>query len=161
MSEAETEGEEPTNSLGLHNVPPAESAGASTPREHRGRPGTSSRRRPTLAQTAHDLRTLLTTISAFVPSALLRALRIVGYPLRRFAAALLHASAMVLHRRGQLASGLVYDLLVLFWKALVNIFFREIRSRGAWKVPKDGEGAIIFVVAPHNNQVRLLDFPRA
>lgn len=61
---------------------------------------------------------------------------------------------MALHKRGSLASNMFYDLLVMMWKAMINLFFREIRSRGAWKVPREGEGAVIFVVGPHHNQVR-------
>lgn len=61
--------------------------------------------------------------------------------------------AMALHKRGALATSMLYDLLVVMWRTVINIFFREIRSRGAWKVPKDGEGAVIFVVGPHHNQV--------
>ncbi|PCH42968.1 glycerol-3-phosphate O-acyltransferase [Wolfiporia cocos MD-104 SS10] len=33
---------------------------------------------------------------------------------------------------------------------MVNIFFREIRSRGAWHIPR--EGPVIFAAAPHNNE---------
>ncbi|ORY58696.1 hypothetical protein BCR35DRAFT_271133, partial [Leucosporidium creatinivorum] len=59
---------------------------------------------------------------------------------------------MVLHKRGALASSMFYDLMVFWWKSVITIFFREIRSRGAWKVPGEGEGAVIFVVGPHHNQ---------
>jgi hypothetical protein len=37
---------------------------------------------------------------------------------------------------------------------MVDIFFREIRSRGSYRIPR--RGAVIFVAAPHANQVRLL-----
>ena len=47
---------------------------------------------------------------------------------------------------------LVYDAALLFWRAVTNIFFREIRPRGAFNIPR--EGPVIFVAAPHNNQVR-------
>ncbi|SRR5258705_6342952 len=46
---------------------------------------------------------------------------------------------------------MTYDTILLFWRIVVNIFFREIRPRGAWNIPKDG--AVIFVAAPHSNQV--------
>ncbi|KAF9519980.1 hypothetical protein BS47DRAFT_1374859 [Hydnum rufescens UP504] len=48
------------------------------------------------------------------------------------------------------ASSLSYDTVLYFWRGVVNIFFREIRPRGAWNIPKDG--AVIFVAAPHHNQ---------
>ncbi|KAJ3819838.1 glycerol-3-phosphate O-acyltransferase [Lentinula raphanica] len=44
-----------------------------------------------------------------------------------------------------------YDLSMHFWKLIVNIFFREIRTRGAFNVPP--EGPVIFVGAPHANQM--------
>ncbi|KAG9019495.1 hypothetical protein FRB90_001568 [Tulasnella sp. 427] len=47
-------------------------------------------------------------------------------------------------------SALTYDTVLLFWRIVVNIFFREIRPRGAWNIPKDGP--VIFVAAPHHNQ---------
>ncbi|KAK7467110.1 Glycerol-3-phosphate/dihydroxyacetone phosphate acyltransferase [Stygiomarasmius scandens] len=43
-----------------------------------------------------------------------------------------------------------YDASILFWRLIVNIFFREIRPRGAFNIPRDGP--VIFVAAPHNNQ---------
>ena len=36
---------------------------------------------------------------------------------------------------------------------MVDIFFREIRSRGSYRIPR--RGAVIFVAAPHANQVPL------
>jgi len=48
-------------------------------------------------------------------------------------------------------SHLPYDASMLFWKAVTHIFFREIRPRGAFNIPKDGP--VIFVGAPHHNQV--------
>lgn len=45
---------------------------------------------------------------------------------------------------------ITYDTVLFFWRVVVNIFFREIRPRGSWHIPKDG--AVIFVAAPHNNQ---------
>ena len=44
-----------------------------------------------------------------------------------------------------------YDATMLFWRIITQIFFREIRPRGAFHIPK--EGPVIFVGAPHNNQV--------
>ena len=48
-------------------------------------------------------------------------------------------------------SALTRDMVVYFWRFAANIFFREIRPRGAWNIPK--EGPVIFVAAPHHNQV--------
>ncbi|KAJ7582744.1 glycerol-3-phosphate O-acyltransferase [Mycena floridula] len=45
---------------------------------------------------------------------------------------------------------LTYDAAMLFWRIITQIFFREIRPRGAFNIPKDGP--VIFVGAPHNNQ---------
>ncbi|KAJ7621426.1 hypothetical protein FB45DRAFT_929190 [Roridomyces roridus] len=39
---------------------------------------------------------------------------------------------------------------MLFWRIVTGIFFREIRSRGSYNIPKDGP--VIFVGAPHHNQ---------
>ena len=48
-------------------------------------------------------------------------------------------------------SELAYDSSLFFWRAVISIFFREIRPRGAYNIPKDGP--VIFVGAPHHNQV--------
>jgi len=47
---------------------------------------------------------------------------------------------------------LSYDAVMLFWRTVTQIFFREIRPRGAFNIPRDGP--VIFVGAPHNNQAR-------
>lgn len=44
------------------------------------------------------------------------------------------------------------DLAILFFRLIINIFFREIRPRGTFNIPN--EGPVIFVAAPHHNQVR-------
>ncbi|KAG0218144.1 hypothetical protein B0O80DRAFT_444465 [Mortierella sp. GBAus27b] len=44
----------------------------------------------------------------------------------------------------------IYDFVAFFFTILLDIFFREIRPRGAHKVPK--QGPVIFVAAPHANQ---------
>lgn len=44
----------------------------------------------------------------------------------------------------------LYDLLLWFLSISSDCFFREIRSRGAFKIPKTGP--VIFVGAPHANQ---------
>ncbi|KAF8894585.1 hypothetical protein BD779DRAFT_1501913 [Infundibulicybe gibba] len=43
-----------------------------------------------------------------------------------------------------------YDAVMLFWRTVTQIFFREIRPRGAFNIPP--HGPVIFVAAPHNNQ---------
>ena len=45
----------------------------------------------------------------------------------------------------------VYDLLLWVFSILVDLFFREVHPRGSWKIPR--RGPIIFVAAPHANQV--------
>ncbi|KAH8661689.1 hypothetical protein BGZ60DRAFT_90982 [Tricladium varicosporioides] len=44
----------------------------------------------------------------------------------------------------------LYDLILHIFSLTVDIFFREIQVRGAWRVPS--EGPIILVAAPHSNQ---------
>lgn len=48
------------------------------------------------------------------------------------------------------SSDLVYDAALVFWRTVTNIFFREVRPRGAFNIPRDGP--VIFVAAPHHNQ---------
>jgi glycerol-3-phosphate O-acyltransferase / dihydroxyacetone phosphate acyltransferase len=45
-----------------------------------------------------------------------------------------------------------YDLFLYVIGNMVNLFFREVVPRGSWKVPKSGP--VLFVAAPHANQVR-------
>jgi len=49
-----------------------------------------------------------------------------------------------------MSSTFVYALALTFCRAILNIFFREIRSRGAYNIPRTGP--IIFAAAPHHNQ---------
>uniref|UniRef100_A0A060TGR1 ARAD1D25256p n=1 Tax=Blastobotrys adeninivorans TaxID=409370 RepID=A0A060TGR1_BLAAD len=44
----------------------------------------------------------------------------------------------------------LYDLVLWIFQVTFNIFFREILSRGAFRIPKSGP--VIFVGAPHANQ---------
>lgn len=44
----------------------------------------------------------------------------------------------------------VYDFVLWAMSVLVDLFFREVHPRGAWKVPR--QGPIILVAAPHANQ---------
>lgn len=46
----------------------------------------------------------------------------------------------------------LYDFVLWAMSVLVDLFFREVHPRGAWKVPR--QGPIILVAAPHANQVR-------
>ncbi|CAE7155235.1 unnamed protein product [Rhizoctonia solani] len=48
------------------------------------------------------------------------------------------------------SKALAYDCVLFFLRVIINIFFREIRPRGAFNVPKNGP--VIFVAAPHHNQ---------
>jgi glycerol-3-phosphate O-acyltransferase/dihydroxyacetone phosphate acyltransferase len=45
----------------------------------------------------------------------------------------------------------IYDFVSFFFTIMLDIFFREIRPRGAHKIPQ--KGPVIFVAAPHANQV--------
>jgi 1-acyl-sn-glycerol-3-phosphate acyltransferase len=45
----------------------------------------------------------------------------------------------------------LYDIIVTFFSVILDIFFREVKSRGSHKISK--EGPVIFVAAPHANQV--------
>jgi hypothetical protein len=46
----------------------------------------------------------------------------------------------------------MYDAFLWTFSILVELFFREVHPRSSWQVPK--EGPVIFVCAPHANQVR-------
>jgi hypothetical protein len=48
---------------------------------------------------------------------------------------------------------IVYDIISWIFNIMLDIFFREIRPRGAHRIPQ--EGPVIFVAAPHANQVRV------
>ena len=49
-----------------------------------------------------------------------------------------------------MASNIAFDIALFFWRIIINLFFREIRPRSAWRVPR--QGPVIFVAAPHHNQ---------
>ncbi|CBQ73776.1 related to SCT1-glycerol 3-phosphate/dihydroxyacetone phosphate dual substrate acyltransferase [Sporisorium reilianum SRZ2] len=49
-----------------------------------------------------------------------------------------------------MASNIAFDIALFFWRIIINLFFREIRPRSAWRIPR--EGPVIFVAAPHHNQ---------
>jgi hypothetical protein len=44
-----------------------------------------------------------------------------------------------------------YDLALWIFNIMLDVFFKEIRPRGSHRIPR--EGPVIFVVAPHVNQV--------
>lgn len=47
-------------------------------------------------------------------------------------------------------SYLIYDLFTWFFEIVFSIFFRTIRVRGSWRIPR--KGPVILVGAPHANQ---------
>ncbi|KAI6118935.1 glycerol-3-phosphate O-acyltransferase [Pisolithus croceorrhizus] len=47
-------------------------------------------------------------------------------------------------------STVTYETALMFWRIIAQIFFREVRPRGAFNIPRDGP--VIFAVAPHHNQ---------
>jgi len=49
-----------------------------------------------------------------------------------------------------ITTALGYDANLMFWRTIIQVFFREVRPRGAFNIPK--EGPVIFVGAPHHNQ---------
>jgi glycerol-3-phosphate O-acyltransferase/dihydroxyacetone phosphate acyltransferase len=49
-----------------------------------------------------------------------------------------------------------YDTFLWTTSVLVDLFFREVHPRGSWKVPR--HGPVLFVAAPHANQVCFLSF---
>lgn len=53
------------------------------------------------------------------------------------------------------AQKFTYDVALWIFNLMLDIFFREVRPRGAHKIPK--EGPVIFVVAPHANQVSVCE----
>ena len=52
------------------------------------------------------------------------------------------------------SSTVAYDLALLLFRGITKIFFREVRPRGSFNIPRDGP--VIFVGAPHSNQVRVI-----
>jgi len=45
---------------------------------------------------------------------------------------------------------LLYDIIIYFFNIVINIFFRDVQTRGQHYIPKSGP--VIFVAAPHANQ---------
>ncbi|KAL8293583.1 hypothetical protein RQP46_000284 [Phenoliferia psychrophenolica] len=108
--------------------------------------------RRTLKETSADLLALFRVLLIFIPLFLRRLQFIIPRFVVRLGGAIAHRLAASLHRRDILASFVLYDVLVFPWRAVVTIFFREIKSRGAFKVPREGDGAVIFCTGPHSNQ---------
>jgi glycerol-3-phosphate O-acyltransferase/dihydroxyacetone phosphate acyltransferase len=50
-----------------------------------------------------------------------------------------------------MSPAITYEAALVFWRMVTQIFFREIRPRGAFNIPH--KGPVIFVGAPHHNQV--------
>lgn len=44
-----------------------------------------------------------------------------------------------------------YDIILWMLTVLLDLFFREVKTRGSFRIPK--RGGLIFVAAPHANQV--------
>lgn len=110
--------------------------------------------RRTLQETSADLLMLFRIFVPLLPNSLRRLSVLVPRPFVRLARFLAFRVAASLHKRNLLGTNIVYDTLVVFWKTVVTLFFREIESRSAWRIPKEGDGAVIFVCGPHSNQVR-------
>lgn len=45
---------------------------------------------------------------------------------------------------------LFYQLVVIFCHCIIHTFFRDIKTRGSFNIPK--QGPVIFVIGPHHNQ---------
>ncbi|ODV65029.1 hypothetical protein HYPBUDRAFT_114611 [Hyphopichia burtonii NRRL Y-1933] len=51
---------------------------------------------------------------------------------------------------GEILRIIAYDLVLWFFNLVLHTFFRDIKSRGTFNIPK--QGPIVFVIAPHHNQ---------
>lgn len=97
----------------------------------------SSRDPPRLARTINDFALFLASLPVPVHKLVPRvAARVI---------------AKLLARNHLMATNIAFDLALLFWRLIINIFFRSIQPRGAWRIPT--EGPVIFVGGPHHNQV--------
>ena len=63
---------------------------------------------------------------------------------------IVRGAARVLFAYNLLATDMAYDVLLGFWRGVVNLFFREVQPRSAYRIPRTGP--VIFVAAPHHNQ---------
>lgn len=98
---------------------------------------------PRLAKTIHDFALFLSSLPV---------------PVHRWTPRIAaRVVATVLAKNNLMATNLAFDIALLFWRLIINIFFRSIQPRGAWRIPTDGP--VIFVGAPHHNQVSLMRSP--
>ncbi|SNX84850.1 related to SCT1 - glycerol 3-phosphate/dihydroxyacetone phosphate dual substrate acyltransferase [Melanopsichium pennsylvanicum] len=80
-----------------------------------------------------------------------RLLRSLPIPIHRLVPAIVaRLICRVFQYQNIMASNIAFDIALFFWRIIINLFFREIRPRSAWRVPR--EGPVIFVAAPHHNQ---------
>ncbi|ETS59911.1 hypothetical protein PaG_05883 [Moesziomyces aphidis] len=80
-----------------------------------------------------------------------RLLRSLPIPLHRLVPTIVaRIICRVFRSQNIMASNIAFDIALFFWRIIINLFFREIRPRSAWRVPR--EGPVIFVAAPHHNQ---------
>lgn len=91
---------------------------------------------PRLSETIHNLALFLSSLPI---------------PLHRATPRILaRAISRVLAQQRVMPTNIAFDFALLFWRLIINVFFRSIQPRGAWRIPK--EGPVIFVGAPHHNQ---------
>lgn len=64
-----------------------------------------------------------------------------------------HIPHRAAHKEQNPMTNWIYDVFLWTFSILVDLFFREVHPRGSWKVPR--RGPLIFVAAPHANQVCL------
>ncbi|KAL9933544.1 hypothetical protein V8E36_007720 [Tilletia maclaganii] len=98
----------------------------------------------------HDSRRLRRTLKN-----LYRLLRSLPLPLHRLIPKFLaRAISRVLSHRyiRRMPTDIAFDIALFFWTMIVSIFFRVVQARGAWRIPKQKDGPVIFVAAPHHNQ---------
>lgn len=107
-----------------------------------------------LQHTAQDLKTLIKSL-IFLPQFVRRLRVFIPTPIRRLGTTAIRLLAMVLHAQGLIASNIAYDCCVFLWRQVINAFFRQITPRSAYKIPKAGDGGVLFVAGPHHNQVRI------
>ncbi|CDW98442.1 hypothetical protein [Sporisorium scitamineum] len=80
-----------------------------------------------------------------------RLLRSLPIPLHRIVPTIVaRVICRVFRSQNIMASNIAFDIALFFWRIIINLFFREIRPRSAWRIPR--EGPVIFVAAPHHNQ---------
>jgi len=53
----------------------------------------------------------------------------------------------------------VYDTVTWIMTLILDLFFREVHPRSSWRIPRSGP--VLFVAAPHANQVSNLSHNQA